>query len=112
MTLSQYIRYFYRSKTSEIFSSITLLITSLLLIGGGLFSATRLDFAVFPPAKDSTEVNIEITTDPGTNINQAKNIAIQTEEIIFNEMDYWIYLVDFAEYNFISELLNLNSSMI
>lgn len=91
------IRSFYSSKFSGLVSTILLLFISFVLIGGGLFAATRLEFAVFPPAKDSTEINIEISTNPGTTIQQAQEIAIKTEEIIADELGD-----DILELNYVS----------
>lgn len=77
---------FYRSKRSGILVSITILALGSLLVAGGLFAATKLEFSVFPLAKDSEEINITISTAPGSTIEDAASIAMQVEEIIANEV--------------------------
>lgn len=79
-------RSFYRSKKRGVIASVTILLVGASLVLGGLFAATKLEFAVFPLAKDSDEINITISTPPGSTIEDAESVAMQVEEIIADEV--------------------------
>ena len=54
---------------------------SLVMIGIGLFVfAPQVGFNIFPPSKDSTEIAVEYTFEPGTTIEEAKAIALRVNQ--------------------------------
>ncbi|MEM7274831.1 MAG: efflux RND transporter permease subunit [Actinomycetota bacterium] len=54
---------------------------SLVLIGTGLFVlAPRVGFNIFPPQKDSTEIAVEYTFDPGTSIEDARELTREVNQ--------------------------------
>ncbi len=54
---------------------------SFLLTGIGLFVfAPSVGFNIFPPAKDSTAIALELTYPPGTDIQDAKQIALEVNQ--------------------------------
>ena len=67
------------------------IILSLVMTGIGFaVFAPSVGFNIFPPAKDSTAIALEITYPPGTDIQEAKDIALdvnqQAEEILGEEL--------------------------
>ena len=54
---------------------------SLAMIGAALFVlAPRVGFNIFPPQKDSTEIAVEYTFEPGTTIEQAREAALRINQ--------------------------------
>jgi HAE1 family hydrophobic/amphiphilic exporter-1 len=54
---------------------------SLIMTGAGLFVlAPRVGFNIFPNAKDSTEIAVEYTFEPGTTIDEAKALALDVNQ--------------------------------
>ena len=54
---------------------------SVVMIGVGLFVlAPRVGFNIFPPQKDSTEIAVEYTFEPGTSIDEARALANETNQ--------------------------------
>lgn len=82
---------------------------SILLFGVGLFVfAPNVGFNIFPPAKDSINVALEITYEPGTPIEEAKRIALdmnqQASDTLGDELELgYLYIGDantaLAQYN-------------
>ncbi len=67
------------------------ILLSLVMTGIGLaVFAPSVGFNIFPPAKDSTAIALELTYPPGTDIQDAKDIALevnqQAEEILGDEL--------------------------
>ena len=53
------------------------ILLSLVLSGIGLaVFAPNVGFNIFPPANDSTAISLEVTYEPGTTIDQARQIAL------------------------------------
>jgi multidrug efflux pump subunit AcrB len=76
-------------------------------VGVGVF-APQVGFNIFPPAKDSINIAMEITYEPGTTIEQAKQIALdvnqQASDSLGEELELgYLYLADersaLAQYN-------------
>ncbi|MEM9566474.1 MAG: efflux RND transporter permease subunit [Actinomycetota bacterium] len=54
---------------------------SIVMIGVGLFVlAPRVGFNIFPPQKDSTEIAVEYTFDPGTTIEEARLLTTEVNQ--------------------------------
>ncbi len=54
---------------------------SLIMTGVGLFVfAPRVGFNIFPPQKDSTEIAVEYTFEPGTTIDEAKALSLDVNQ--------------------------------
>ena len=57
------------------------ILLSLVLTGVGLFVfAPGVGFNIFPPANDSTAISLEISYEPGTTIEDAKQIALEVNQ--------------------------------
>jgi multidrug efflux pump subunit AcrB len=76
-------------------------------VGVGVF-APRVGFNIFPPAKDSINIALEITYPPGTSIDDAKQIALdvnqQASDALGDELELgYLYIGDarsaLAQYN-------------
>jgi multidrug efflux pump subunit AcrB len=100
-TLSRYqgslINYLLSNKKITVLSTISVVIASTLLIGLSIFAASKLTFTVFPLAKDSNAIEIDIETTQGTSIQKAKEIAVQAETIIEQKLGD-----DFVELNYLN----------
>lgn len=60
---------------------------SLAAIGTGLFVfAPRVGFNIFPPQKDSTEIAVEYTFEPGTTIEQARETVLRVNQMAADEL--------------------------
>jgi len=79
----------------------------LFFVGVGVF-APNVGFNIFPPAKDSINIALEITYEPGTSIEDAKQIAIdvnqQASDLLGDELELgYLYIGDensaLAQYN-------------
>ncbi len=54
---------------------------SIVMIGAGLFVlAPRVGFNIFPPSKDSTEIAVEYTFQPGTSIDDARELTREVNQ--------------------------------
>ncbi len=54
---------------------------SLVMIGTGLFVlAPKVGFNIFPPSKDSTEIAVEYTFQPGTSIDEARELTREVNQ--------------------------------
>jgi multidrug efflux pump subunit AcrB len=71
---------------SKVYTAIVA-ITGIVLIFVGTIFAQKLDFNIFPKAKDSDSMTINISYFPGTNITKAKSIAIDVENMINNTIN-------------------------
>ena len=57
------------------------ILVSLIMTGiGFMVFAPNVGFNIFPPAKDSTAIALEITYEPGTDIQDAKQIALEVNQ--------------------------------
>ena len=65
---------------------IFIMVNVLMFAFGGYF-ASKLKFSIFPAPKDTDEVLLAITYLPGTEIEQAEDIAIEVEDIMQIEID-------------------------
>jgi multidrug efflux pump subunit AcrB len=70
----------------------------LFFVGVGVF-APNVGFNIFPPAKDSINIALEITYEPGTSIEEAKEIAIdvnqQASDVLGEELELgYLYIGD------------------
>ncbi len=77
-----------------------LLSLALFFVGIGVF-APNVGFNIFPPAKDSINIALEITYEPGTPIDEAKQIALdvnqQASESLGDELELgYLYIGDEA----------------
>jgi multidrug efflux pump subunit AcrB len=60
---------------------------SLVMLGVGLFVlAPRVGFNIFPPQKDSTEIAVEYTFEPGTSIDEARELAREVNQAAADEL--------------------------
>ena len=61
---------------------------SLVMIGVGLFVlAPRVGFNIFPPQKDSTAIAVEYTFEPGTSIDQARELTREVNQAAADALD-------------------------
>jgi len=76
-------------------------------VGIGVF-APKVGFNIFPPAKDSINIALEITYEPGTTIDEAKALALdvnqQASDVLGEELELgYLYIGDattaLAQYN-------------
>ena len=85
------------------------ILLSLVAIGIGVFGfLPNVGFNIFPPAKDSVNMTVEFTFEPGTTIDEAKTLALdvnqQAADVLGDELELgYLYLGDsstaFAQYN-------------
>ncbi len=80
---------------------------ALFYIGIGVF-APQVGFNIFPPSKDSINIALEITYEPGTTIEDAKALALEVNQAASEELDQelelgYLYIGDansaLAQYN-------------
>ncbi|BCX14103.1 MAG: hypothetical protein KatS3mg085_635 [Candidatus Dojkabacteria bacterium] len=81
--VSKYTNWYLNSKIK----TTVVAILGIVLVGVGMNFAGRLDFNIFPKAKDSDSIFVNITYLPGTDIEKAKSIATDVENIILNNLD-------------------------
>ncbi len=72
-----------------------IIILSIILIAGGASFAPKLKFSVFPPPKDSDQININLTFSPGTDINFAEEIAKDAEVVLLLAAEEYIESVNY-----------------
>lgn len=65
-------------------------VLSVILMVGGVSFASKLNFSVFPPAKDSDEISMFLTFPEGTAIGQAEEIAKDAEVVILLRAEEYI----------------------
>jgi multidrug efflux pump subunit AcrB len=75
--------------------TLLMIILSILLIVGGASFAPKLTFAVFPPPKDSEDINIFLTYPPGIDIKQAEETAKDAEVILLLQAEKHIKSVNY-----------------
>ncbi len=95
--------------TKGVFISIAGVTLSLVMVVVGLFVfAPNVGFNIFPPAKDSINIALEITYEPGTPIDEAKTLALdvnqQASDSLGDELELgYLYIGDntsaLAQYN-------------
>jgi HAE1 family hydrophobic/amphiphilic exporter-1 len=66
----------------NIWRSIAVFIITIALIGAGLFTATKLEFAIFAPAKDTNEITIVSSLKDNKDIQKSINTTKEIEKII------------------------------
>ena len=66
----------------NIWRSITVFIITIALIVGGLFTATKLEFSIFAPAKDTNEITITSTLKDNKDLQKSINTTKELEKII------------------------------
>lgn len=62
--------------------SLAVFLITISLIGGGIFTATKLEFAIFAPAKDTNEITITSTLKDNKDIQKSINTTKEIEKII------------------------------
>lgn len=72
-----------KGSTKRLFSvgSIAVLISFAFIALGGYF-ATKVAFNIFPPSKDSNDIQVALSYKPGTSLPQAEAIADQSDKIV------------------------------
>ncbi len=102
--LSKFVATYLQSKTYTSF----VIVLSLLLIGLGSFFASRLKFNIFPPAKDSNNMIINIQFKNDQNIDEIIKISEKIDEIIINALAKYLKDYSYIRANKSSALLNIN----
>lgn len=64
------------------FVGVSALVIGVSFIVAGGFIARYVDFNIFPPSKDANDINVSLKFEPGTNINQAQEIADRANLIV------------------------------
>jgi len=91
-------RFVYHYLQWKVLSLLMVVLSILLIVGGGSF-ASKLTFAVFPPAKDSDQISIFLTYPNGTNIETAEEIAKDAEVILLLEAEEYVKEVNYFRAN-------------
>lgn len=60
----------------------TAVLVGLLFIGFGGYFATKVAFNIFPPSKDSNDIQVALSFKPNTTLDQAEAIADQSDKIV------------------------------
>lgn len=92
--------------------TLLMIILSIILIVGGASFAPKLTFAVFPPPKDSEDINVFLTYPPGTSINQAEEIAKDAEVVLLLKAEEHIETINYFMANKEEAFININLSPI
>ncbi|GAC1413185.1 MAG: hypothetical protein NVSMB66_4470 [Candidatus Doudnabacteria bacterium] len=79
--LARFTGYYLNSKLR----SAVVLIVSLLIIGGGAFFASKVQFSVFPAAKDTPEIMVSMEFPTGSDFQKSEELSKSAEQIISNE---------------------------
>lgn len=81
----------------NIWRSLAVFIITIGLIGGGFFLATKLEFSIFAPAKDTNEITITTSLPDNQDIAKAKSTIKEIEKIVKDTNAE--YIQDIAYFN-------------
>ena len=87
-------RFVYHYLQWKVLTLLMVVLSVLLIVGGGSF-ASKLTFAVFPPAKDSDQMSIFLTYPERTTIEAAEEIAKDAEVILLLEAEEYVKEVNY-----------------
>ena len=85
---------------------------AIIWIAVGLLYASKLTFAVFPPAKDGEAINVSLTFPNGTDVITAEQTAISAEKIILDGAKEHIEAINYFMSSKESALVNVELSPI
>lgn len=77
-----------KGSTKKLFGvGLVALVIGFSFIGAGGFLFSKVTFNIFPPSKDSNQLNATITFAPNTDVAQAEKIADEVDELIGQELE-------------------------